>query len=72
MKSSVKKNKAMHGLAIFPYPAGDKEDANRLLHNSQELKRIIQGIMVDPVSTYLNCEKKNYQSTSPLKIFEKK
>ena len=51
------KYKAMHGLAIFPYPAGDKEDANKLLHNSQELKRIIQGIMVDPVSAYLTREK---------------
>ena len=47
------KYKETHGLAIFPQPSGSIEDANQLLHKSQELKRIFQGTLVDPISSYL-------------------
>ena len=49
--------KTKHGLELFPQPSGTKEDATKLLHKSQELKRLIQGTIVTPISSYLQREK---------------
>lgn len=47
------KYKEKMGLAIFPHPTGTVEDKNKLLHQSQALKRIIHGAIVEPITMYL-------------------